>query len=257
MSLRLPIVLRVLRAPLPATRLARAKRRALRRRASSGGTMFVVAMTLAVLSTLGAWALQSAALEVRMAGYERQSTQTHYLAEYGLVAATQDVSPITLPLIFTAAMSGVPSGTTTAHAACASLPCVNFTTSPVTVNSACGELANATLVTMGCWRWEMSTFGPGFSVPTTNSLLDSPDGGTSGVAGSLGATSTQGNISAEMTDFVDTATTGGFSGPMCSYWGTVSAYGQTLTTGATTNQGQGTEQLRARLQIGPIPGGCK
>src|SRR5580704_882781 len=71
--------------------LPRAKRRASRRRTSAGGTMFVVAMTLAVLSTIGAWALQSAALEVRMAGYERQNTQTHYLAEYGVLAAMQDL----------------------------------------------------------------------------------------------------------------------------------------------------------------------
>ncbi len=73
--------------------LGAAKTRAFRRATSAGGTMFVVAMTLAVLSTIGAWALQSAALEVRMAGYERQSTQTHYLAEYGVMAAMQDLSP--------------------------------------------------------------------------------------------------------------------------------------------------------------------
>ena len=50
--------------------------------------MFVVAMTIAVLGAIGMWAIQSAALEVRMAGFGRQATQTHYLAEYGALAAT-------------------------------------------------------------------------------------------------------------------------------------------------------------------------
>jgi len=219
--------------------------------------MFVVAMTLAVLSTVGAWALQSAALEVRMAGYERQSTQTHYLAEYGLVAATEDVSPTSLPTIFANAINGSTSGTTTTHSACLALPCVNFTTTPVSVNAACTELAGATPPSMGCWRWEMASFGPGFSFPTTQSLLDSADGGLTGTPGSLGATNMQGNISAELTDFDPVATTGGFSGPMCSYWATLTAYGQTQATGSTTSLGQGSELLRARLGIGPIPGGCK
>src|SRR5580704_11905586 len=108
--------------------LPRAKRRASRRRTSAGGTMFVVAMTLAVLSTVGAWALQSAALEVRMAGYERQSTQTHYLAEYGVMATMQEVSPTTAQGVLPLALCGTNNGTTAQHAACLSVPCLNFTT---------------------------------------------------------------------------------------------------------------------------------
>ena len=43
--------------------------------------MFVVAMTIAVLASVGIYALAAAANEVRTSGNERQNTQTHYLAE--------------------------------------------------------------------------------------------------------------------------------------------------------------------------------
>ena len=47
--------------------------------------MFIVAMTIAVLASVGVYALAAAATEVRMSGNERQNTQTHYLAEYGVL----------------------------------------------------------------------------------------------------------------------------------------------------------------------------
>ena len=244
--------------PVPPSALAFAKRRALRRRASAGGTMFVVAMTLAVLSTLGAWALQSAALEVRMAGYERQSTQTHYLAEYGIMAATQDVTSTTLPGIFGYALKGAPSGSGVAQAACLALPCVNFATTPPSMSTAsgCASLNAVQPLSMGCWRWEMSSFGPQMPVATTANLLDPADGGANGLAGSLGATMTQGNISAEMSDYTQVAGHN-FSGNFCTYWATVTSYGQTMTTGTTSTQGQGSELLRARFKVGPIQSGCQ
>ena len=230
----------------PAAPLFSAKRRALRRRGAAGGTMFVVAMTLAVLSTIGAWALQSAALEVRMAGYERQSTQTHYLAEYGVIAVMQDVSPTgnATQQILNTALCGS-NGT---HAACASIPCINFSTSPVSALAGCTEITSVLPVAKSCFRWEGAT--------SVGAPLDVGDGGLSGVPGSLGATSTIGNISAEITELVDAPPTSGNStsctqGGMCSYWVTVTSYGQTSTAAGATSQG--TEQLRARLAIGPIP----
>jgi hypothetical protein len=234
------------------TARAHAKARALRRATSSGGTMFVVAMTLAVLSTIGAWALQSAALEVRMAGYERQSTQTHYLAEYGVIAAMQDLAPAVAGNVITNAMCGAPtSGGGVTHAACTSVPCLNFTTTPV--SSTCTEISVVQPVAHTCFRWEAASMPGGFSPSTTAALMDSPDGGVTGTPGSLGATTTTGTFSVEVTEVGNAPPASGFS-PNASaafYWATVTSYGRTSTSGS--NSSEGDEQLRARLEIGPIP----
>ena len=54
--------------------------------------MFIVAMTLAVLASVGVYALAAAANEVRTSGNERQNTQTHYLAEYGVLGAAHEMT---------------------------------------------------------------------------------------------------------------------------------------------------------------------
>jgi hypothetical protein len=54
--------------------------------------MFIVAMTLAVLASLGVFALAATQNEVRTSGNERQSTQTHYMAEYGILGVTHDAN---------------------------------------------------------------------------------------------------------------------------------------------------------------------
>jgi hypothetical protein len=69
-----------------------AKRRARLRRDQAGAAMFIVAMTMAVLASVGIYALAAAATEVRTAGNERQNTQTHYLAEYGIVGAAHEIT---------------------------------------------------------------------------------------------------------------------------------------------------------------------
>jgi len=221
--------------------------------------MFVVAMTLAVLSTIGAWALQSAALEVRMAGYERQSTQTHYLAEYGVMDAMQDLSPGTAQAVVQGAMCGVPTANGVVHAACVSVPCVDFTQFPVA--STCSEVTvpgtvhSVKPVAGTCWRWEANAMGGGFPVATTMNPIDGADGGVSGAPGSLGATNTQGSFSAEVTEVGQGPAPSGFSqsstpGAPTFYWAMVTSYGRTSTAGS--NSSEGDEQLRARLEVGPL-----
>lgn len=75
------------------TNLHLAKRRAARRHDEGGAAMFIVAMTLAVLASVGIFALAASSIEVRMSGNERQSTQTHYLAEYGILGMTRELAP--------------------------------------------------------------------------------------------------------------------------------------------------------------------
>jgi hypothetical protein len=71
------------------SRLALAKQRAAARRRQDGAAMFVVAMTVAVLASVGVYALAAAANEVRTSGNERQNTQTHYMAQYGIIGSSQ------------------------------------------------------------------------------------------------------------------------------------------------------------------------
>ncbi len=91
-------------APM-ATVLSTAKRRALRRRQSAGAAMFVVAMTMAVLVSVGVYALAATANETRTSGNERQSTQTHYLADYGIVGAAHEVTSSRAQFFLTQMMS--------------------------------------------------------------------------------------------------------------------------------------------------------
>ncbi len=72
--------------------IALAKLRSSKRRREDGAAMFIVAMTLAVLASVGLYALAAASTEIRTSGNERQSTQTHYLAEYGILSASHELT---------------------------------------------------------------------------------------------------------------------------------------------------------------------
>jgi len=72
--------------------LTLAKVRSSRRRDEAGAALFIVSMTLAVLASVGIYALAAASNEVRTSGYERQNTQTHYLASYGILGTAHEIS---------------------------------------------------------------------------------------------------------------------------------------------------------------------
>ena len=54
--------------------------------------MFLVTMTLAVLASVGLYALAATTSEVTASGSERQATQTHYLAQYGVLGASHELA---------------------------------------------------------------------------------------------------------------------------------------------------------------------
>ena len=220
--------------------LAAAKRRARRRSTAMGGTMFVVAMTIAVLSAIGVWAIQSAALEVRMAGYERQNAQTHYLAEYGILSAMQDLAPGYIQNILPIAVCGV-GGT---REVCTSSPWSSADPNAKPLGKACHRWSNATQLT--------SQF-----IPSGMSAIDSMDGG---VPGSLGMNNLTGDFNVELTEVAQGPQQQGTStGGMVFYWVTLQSDGKTqqaLDTSApnyTAYYGsEGDEQLRTRVLAGPI-----
>jgi len=88
--------------------LVLAKARSLRRRHQRGAALFVVAMALAVLASVGIFALAAAATEVRTSGNERQNAQTHYLSQYGILVASTTNAPTAL--LYLGAMQGMLGG---------------------------------------------------------------------------------------------------------------------------------------------------
>src|SRR5260370_9546504 len=71
-----------------------AKKRASHRRHQGGAVMFVVAMTLVVLASVGVYALAAASTEIKTSGNERQNTQTHSLSMYGILGATHELQTL-------------------------------------------------------------------------------------------------------------------------------------------------------------------
>ncbi len=78
-------------ATLPAHRGDRAVRKNQR-----GAVAFIVAMTLAMLATIGIYALNAASNEVAAVGDERQAAQTEYVAEQGVLAGIESLNVQTL-----------------------------------------------------------------------------------------------------------------------------------------------------------------
>jgi hypothetical protein len=88
-------------------RAVHAKARGRRRAKDAGAVMFIVAMTLAVIATMGMYALNVAATEVKTAGFVREQTQVHYLSEFGVLGTAQEVAGPKAQL-YTTAMKAFP-----------------------------------------------------------------------------------------------------------------------------------------------------
>jgi hypothetical protein len=65
-----------------------ARWRAQRRKQSGGSVMFVIATTLALMASMGVYALASAGEELKVSGYMRQSAQAHYLTEMSMTSTS-------------------------------------------------------------------------------------------------------------------------------------------------------------------------
>jgi hypothetical protein len=215
-----------------------AKVRAGRRRREQGAAMFLVAMTMAVLASVGIYALSAASLEVRTSGNERQNTQTHYLAEYGVVGAMHELTS-TMAAQTMGYMLKTPD-------VCVSLPGVSASNDFVT--RACRRLADTELGQ----QWT-----PGaITVPYASTTPLAP--GTI-APGSFGAIPMAGHFFVELTDPVDLTPPSRYS--MDQGWRfiqlTITSTGMTqpyqaLTDPVAQYSGEGVEMQRARIIAGPI-----
>lgn len=231
-----------------------AKRRGARRRREAGAAMFIVAMTLAVLASLGMYALAATQNEVRTSGNERQNTQTHYLAEYGILGLAHDLTgtkaQLVVGLMNNRSLTDVQASNPTQGNTCISLP---------------GAPAGT-----ACHRFEMQDFtGGGFAswvgpiVSPYGSTTSPPPAYTPGVApGSLGPVPMNGSFFVELTEPAPTNPPAGYQLSQSNQASfkfdviTASAYGvtQAVIPGNTAAQigTEGLEADRARIKAGPI-----
>lgn len=199
--------------------------------------MFIVAMTLTVLGSVGVYALAAASNEVRTAGNERQSSQTHYLAEYGVLGVTHE-------MVSSKAQFYLGLMLKNPDTVCVSLPNVP---------------ATASILTRACRRMGSAELG----TPWTASPITVPYGSNYAYAagitpGSFGPMPMNGDFFVELTEplqaqaparyatdlhfcFVEmTATSNGITQPVIP--------GQ--LTGVYANEG--IEVQRARIMAGPV-----
>jgi Tfp pilus assembly protein PilX len=229
-------------------RLALAKRRAARRRRNGGAVMFIVAMTLAVLASVGVYALAAAATEVRTSGNERQNTQTHYLAEYGVLGAAREM--VGSRALFTVKLM---KSATYRDTNCVSLQGVPSTAPPAAI---------------ACVRMGAQELGAGWALPAAQIPI-TKYGGNNGsqpysagiLPGSFGPTPMNGDFFVELTEPMQlsaparystnsnacfaqiTATSIGFTQPF---------FPSAVNALAATYGGEGVETERARLVAGPL-----
>jgi hypothetical protein len=220
-------------------RLALAKRRWVRRDREAGAALFVVSMTIAVLASVGIYALAAAATEVKTSGFERQNTQTHYLASYGTLGTAHEIMA-TKAQFYMGLMLSTPDQCP------GSLPAVPATASILT--RACRRLGSPELST----SW---TAG----VPVTDTYAGTVPYQSGQTPGSFGPTTTQGDFFVELTEPVQAAPPAeyGLNLNFCFIELTVTATGITRPVLATPNYTQtygseGVEMQRSRIMAGPV-----
>jgi hypothetical protein len=204
-------------------------------------------MTLAVLASLGLYALQSASAEVKTSGYSRQNAQSHYLSEYGTLTGANAMSGTTGQLYL-----AMMKNTTQMDTSCLSLQGV--------------DLTNASNLTKACRRMGSGELSNAWGTSKPAIIAAQPN-----VAGSLGPYALTGDFYVEITD---PATGGAMWGidtrlGLCFQQFTLMAVGITepdqamlATQGVTLTPtalygNEGMEMSRARITAGPMRTGCQ
>jgi len=160
-------------------RLHAIKRRTAARRRQDGAALFIVSMSLAVLASVGVFALAAAATEAKSAGYERIATQSNFLATYGVLGGAHEMVATKASLYLGLMM-------TNPDPICLSLPNVPSTASILT--RACRRLGSAELG--GAWQGATTLDPYAGQVPYQQGITP----------GSLGPTPMQGDFFVELTD---------------------------------------------------------
>ena len=220
-----------------------ARRRASRRRDEGGAVMFIVAMTTAVLASVGVFALAAAATEVKTSGNERQATQTHFLSDYGIISAADYLTG-------TVSNSAVglatdPSTAATAMDTCVSLPGL-------------GPSSSVSALGSGCRRYDLGEISKNWLLPAVLTYAGTAPFQSSGtppapmVPGSFGPQPMQGGFFFEVLTEKTQLAAGYSSNGACFVKLTVTSVGQLSPNTIARYSGMGRETQRARLVAGPL-----
>jgi hypothetical protein len=203
------------------------KRRFVRRQRQRGAVLFIVAMTLAVLAALGGYALVASSNEIRTAGYARQNAQTHYMSEFGVLGAAQNINAETAGTYIDLMTSNLKKDT-----GCISLPAVPSGYARTAL--ACRRMGSAELANVWAGQRALPASKPLGNVPLT------------------------GDFFIEATEAYQTQPAAGNSVDLLFVQFTITAVGITQPTGTDTAKpeqlygNEGLEMARARITAGPI-----
>jgi hypothetical protein len=229
-----------------------------RGRVRRGATVIIVILVLGMLTSVGLFAARTAQLSISNAGRIRQSTQTHFLSEMGVLAALSEFErdPVVYKNRLSSA-SAVPPGSGT-KIPCTSVPYLDgITTNPSykPADERCIRIGDDTL------QARAQATIPGLRVVTDRDPGPKPGG--------LGIGDTEANFGAEVTDLTEVPIpVAGYSAgstitsDMRLYRVTVLATGQVLPTNAAgtpfaleTEESRyltSVERTRAHLVVGPV-----
>jgi len=214
-----------------------AKRRWSHRKREAGAALFVVSMTISVLASVGIYALAAAASEVKTSGYERQNTQTHYLASYGTLGAAHEIVS-SKAQFYMGLMLSMPDSCP------GSLP---------------GVPTSASILTRACRRMGAPEMSTSWAGKTTDTYLGSVPYQSGQTPGSFGPTPTQGDFFVELTEPLQANPPAqyGLNLNFCFIELTVTSTGITRPTFATPNYtatygSEGIEMQRSRILAGPV-----
>jgi hypothetical protein len=220
--------------------LSLAKVRTVRRRREAGAVMFIVTMMVTVLAAVGMFSLAASATEVKAAGNERQNSQTHYLAGFGIVAFAREAEQGKVQA-YVSLMRSNPD-------TCLSLPLPSATYMPSgglsALAKACYRMSSTELAKVGNWATTPMTPYAGTSSYTPATTAP----------GSLGPIMTNPGFYVEVTD-VSSRNAPGYSTGSCSFAVvTGSSFGvtQPIVGGNVAYGGEGQEMQRARFVAGPM-----
>jgi hypothetical protein len=197
--------------------------------------MFIVAMTLAVLASVGIYALAAAATEVRTSGNERQNTQTHYLSQYGVLGAAHEMT--NSMALFT----------------------VNRMRSPQTRDTNCVSLqgvpVGAPPSALECVRMGAQELGASWAIPPIT-----PYKGPGSPPGSLGTAPKYGDFFVEFTEAMRLSMPARYSTNSNACFGLLTATSIGIARPGDPNVtptvagigGEGVETQRARFIAGPL-----
>jgi hypothetical protein len=224
----------------PDRALALAKNRGSRRRRDAGAVMFIVAMTLAVLASIGVYALAAASNEVKTAGNERQSAQTHYMSQYGILTAAEELASAKAQLYLGLMLSAPDTN-------CISLQGVNTVGADPMV-AACRRMTATEFYTASNWSMKPTV--------TYQSMTNTPFDPQVALPGSLGPVPVTADFFVELTapTMASAATRYALNAQFCFIQFTATSMGETQPQyGASVYfGGESLEMQRARLVAGPV-----